>query len=128
MPKLWNLAVVSVLWPLVGLAQTSGGLWAEAQVSAASPYVQQSVVYTVRVVSRTNLATLDVDAPTVMGAALERLDEKPRSYARMLGGRQWVVNEYRYALTPLLPGTIEIPATKFPAFSAGRSLKDRVRK
>ena len=34
----------------------------------------------------------------------------------------------REGRNPQTGETIEIPATKFPAFSAGRSLKDRVRK
>ncbi|CAK0752731.1 hypothetical protein CCP3SC15_180017 [Gammaproteobacteria bacterium] len=84
---------------------------AEATLSADNPYVQQTVVYTVRVVSRTNVLEFSLDPPTVPGAALELLEEKPRTYARPTANGQMVVNEYRYALTPLVAGRIEVPST-----------------
>ncbi|CAK0750037.1 hypothetical protein CCP3SC1_1950002 [Gammaproteobacteria bacterium] len=90
----------------------SSQLQAEATVSVENPYVQQTVVYTVRVVSRTNVLEFSLDPPTAPGAAVELLEEKPRTYARPTANGQLVVNEYRYALTPLVAGRIEIPPTR----------------
>lgn len=85
---------------------------AEAVLSVETPYVQQTVIYTVRVVSRTNVLAFSLDPPTAPGAALELLEDKPRTYARPTVGGQMVVNEYRYALTPLVAGRIEVPPTR----------------
>ncbi|CAK0745814.1 hypothetical protein CCP3SC5AM1_1300003 [Gammaproteobacteria bacterium] len=84
---------------------------AEASISTNSPYVQQTLIYTVRVVTRTNVLEFSLNPPTVPGAALELLEDKPRTYARPTADGQMVVNEYRYALTPLVAGRIDVPPT-----------------
>ncbi|CAK0752279.1 exported hypothetical protein [Gammaproteobacteria bacterium] len=84
---------------------------AEALVSTTTPYIQQAIVYTVRVSSKTNVLQFSLDPPTVQGAAIEPLEEQPRTYTTRSGGTQKIVNEYRYALTPLVSGKVDIPAT-----------------
>jgi|GEM_PF-5825412 len=84
---------------------------AEALVSTTTPYIQQAIVYTVRISSKSNVLQFSLDPPTVQGAAIEPLEEQPRTYTTRSGGAQKIVNEYRYALTPLVSGKVEIPAT-----------------
>lgn len=75
------------------------------RVSEAIPYVRQSVLLTVRVVSSGNVLTLAPEAPVLETALVEPLDG-PRQVPLKSAG--WVT-EYDYALTPLVPGDVEIP-------------------
>ena len=87
--------------PPVVEVETSGGLF----------YEQQNIVYTVRVVSRDNLKTLNPAIPRIEGAILELVDG-PVASNRNYGQRK-IINEYHYKLTPLRSGEIVIPAIRF---------------
>ncbi len=89
-----------------------GTVWAEAQLATNDGYVQQTLIYTVRLVSRTNVLQISIDTPTIPGGALESLEDKPRSYTRSSQSGPLVVSEYRYALTVLNVGTLQIPPTR----------------
>lgn len=108
------IAVFILVNSPVVLARTSRlpNVTAEATISVDNPYVQQTVIYTVRAVSQTNVLEFTLDPPTIPGAVLEPLEDKPRTYARPTANGQYVVNEYRYTLTPLVAGRIEVPPTK----------------
>jgi hypothetical protein len=85
----------------------------ETEISEKTLYQQQSAIYTVRVVSDVNIRTLDTDVPRVEGAALEKLDGPIARARRAANGRQEIVNEYRYALTPIRSGEITIQPFSF---------------
>jgi hypothetical protein len=94
----------------------------EAEVSERSPFEQQNIVYTVRVVSSDNLKTLNPILPRIDGAALQKIDG-PVASSRTdeRGGNRKIVNTYHFKLTPLRPGDVVIPAIGFKgtqAFSA----------
>ncbi len=90
-----------------------GDIWAEAQISQQAPYVQQTLIYMVMVVSRSALSIVDPEPPVTQGLSLERLDEQPLNYPVNFKGTRYQVTAFRYALTPLTLGEIEIPPTHF---------------
>jgi len=84
----------------------------EVEVSDASPYLHQTVVYTVRVVSDSNILTIKPVVPTSEGVILEVIDG-PNTTMRYRGGRPEIVNEYHFALTPLKAGKLIVPPFEF---------------
>ena len=93
------------------MAQGSGAVWAEASVGKEAPYVQESVVYTVRIYSPGNLQTVEITPPSPTGASVEELERGTVS-TRVVRGRPYVVNQYHYVLTPLAPGRLEVPPAR----------------
>lgn len=80
----------------------------EVSAEPQSPYVQQQVVYTVRVFHRVDLRDGALNDPAVDGIPVERLGED-RSYREYRNGHRYSVIERRYALFPQHSGTLEIP-------------------
>lgn len=102
----WMMAA-GFAWPDPAAAR----IWAEAEISDTLPYVQQSVIYTVRVFSENNLSTADVYLPQVPSASFIKLDG-PIASARYIGRDRYIVNEYRYAFISMSPGKMHLPATR----------------
>jgi hypothetical protein len=75
------------------------------RVSEAIPYVRQSVVLTLRVISGGNVLSLAPETPVLETALIESLDGPRQTPVDSTG---WIT-EYHYALTPLAPGDVEIP-------------------
>ncbi len=81
----------------------------EAEVSEDEPYLQQSVIYTVRVISSRNLSRVDLKLPSLDGVAFEKLDGPKVRVQHNDKGQRRVVTEFQYALTPLRSGELWIP-------------------
>jgi hypothetical protein len=79
----------------------------EETLSGYQPYAQESVIYRIRIVSGENLKTVDVVLPSSNAVVFKRL-EGPVARMRTTGGRQEIVNEFHYALTPLRAGSITL--------------------
>jgi hypothetical protein len=77
-------------------------------------YEQQNVVYTVRVVSKGSLKTLNPVIPRIEGAILDQVDGPVAStrYSRQSNNLE-IINEYHFKLTPLRAGEIVIPPIGF---------------
>lgn len=86
----------------------------EIETSATRLYEQQSIVYTVRVVSSGNLKTLTPVIPRIDGAIMEQVDG-PVASTRYSGRSSSleIINEYHFKLTPLRSGEIVVPAIQF---------------
>ena len=81
---------------------TAGQPSVEVEVSESSPFEQQNIVYTVRVVSSDNLKTLNPILPRIEGAALQKVDGPAASLRTdKRSGNQKIVNTYHFKLTPL---------------------------
>jgi hypothetical protein len=101
--------------PGVGSPAAGGQPVVEVEIGGGAVYYeQQSIVYTVRVVSSGNLKTLNPAIPRIEGATLEHVDGPVASTrtSRRNGARE-IVNEYHFKLTPLRSGEIVIPAIRF---------------
>jgi len=86
----------------------------EVEVKETSPFEQQNIVYTVRVVSSDNLKTLNPILPRIEGAALQKVDGPVASLRTdNRSGNQEIVNTYHFKLTPLRSGEIVIPVISF---------------
>ena len=90
----------------------------EVSVSDLRPYIQQTLVLSLRIVSNSNLETVQPEIPNSAGLVIAKLDG-PVAKARTSGGKQEIVNEYRYALTPLTSGAISIPALRVKGTLSG---------
>jgi hypothetical protein len=84
----------------------------EVEVDTESPYVQQQVIYTVRLLYAVTLLDGQLDEPRAAGADMRRLGGDA-TFSRDIGGRRYSVVERRYALTPLSSGALTIEAPRF---------------
>lgn len=103
--------VVLGLTVLLG-GMSSGSLaaervWAEASVSKDRLYVHETAVYRVRVFSEGNLRSIEVAPPAAAGVSLEEL-EGPLTTTQTIRGRRYIVSEFRFALTPMMEGVIQV--------------------
>ncbi len=91
-------------------AQGNGQLAApevEVSLERRDPYVQQTLLMTVRVISEGNLQSLETQVPDSDGVLWKKIDG-PITTAETIRGQRRIVNTYHYAVTPLIPGRIEI--------------------
>jgi hypothetical protein len=113
-PMMPPLAYASYPGQMPAATSTSGQPNVEVEVSETSPFEQQNIVYTVRVVSSDNLKTLNPILPRIEGAALQKVDGPVASLRTdKRSGSQEIVNTYHFKLTPLRSGEIVIPVISF---------------
>lgn len=101
----------------------------ETEVEPKQPYVQQQMVYTVRLLTRAPLQQASLSEPQVANAIVQRLGED-KQYPTYRSGQQYQVVERRYVILPQHSGKLEIDG---PVLSAqvpdpkqrGNSLRDR---
>ncbi|MEN8176561.1 MAG: hypothetical protein ABFS23_12405, partial [Pseudomonadota bacterium] len=113
----WLFAVACLLPSLVMGAGKSGEIWAEGKLADSRVLVRQAVVFTVSIFSPNNLKTVDVHLPRVDGIIFEKLDG-PKARHEVRNRKRYIVNEFRYLVTPLRAGTVEIPPITLDASSA----------
>ncbi|HEY6131124.1 MAG TPA: BatD family protein [Halioglobus sp.] len=83
----------------------------EAEVDQHNVYVQGQVILTLRV-----LQSVQLEGRSISELKLDKAFVKPleqHSFQRTIDGRQWLVDEVRYAIFPEQSGTLEIPAQVF---------------
>jgi len=88
-------------------------LFLEVEVSSATSYVQQQIIYTVRFYQRIQLAQATLSEPKIEDAVVESLSEN--SYRTQIKGQQYLVTERNYAIFPQRSGTLEIPPVTLTA-------------
>jgi hypothetical protein len=108
-------------YPAANVAPAATAPTAEVQVSDTRFYEQQHGIYTVRIVSSGNIATLDRELPDIDGAVMEPIDG-PITTTRTDGNprNQEIVNTYRFRLTPLRSGEVTIPPIRFTGTLSNR--------
>src|SRR5471032_1364142 len=80
-----------------------------ATVSTESPYQNQSILYTVKMVSRAGLSNASLGELVVPNAIVAREGE-PQTRQAIEGGVPIILGEFRFIVTPLRPGPVIIPA------------------
>ena len=80
----------------------------EASISDSTPYEQQSLVYTLRIISSGNLKTATPELPQIGTVVLRQLGDSVTRSSKV-GGEQEMITEYRYLLMPFSSGVIQIP-------------------
>jgi hypothetical protein len=83
----------------------------ETSISDSTPYEQQSLVYTLRIISSGNLKTVSPELPQVGSVVLRPLGE-PVTRNGNTAGEQEMITEYRYLLMPFSSGVIQIPPAR----------------
>ncbi|MCP4696638.1 MAG: protein BatD [Gammaproteobacteria bacterium] len=106
------------LWRPLAAEMQDRNLWAEAHISDASPYLQQTLVYTLKLISKTALASANPDLSAIEGVSLKRIEGPLPTYFSSIRGQRYTVTEFHYALTPMMPGKIEIPPTQIKVTQA----------
>ena len=87
-------------------------LYIETSAEPKAPYVQQQVLYTIKLYFALNFSDGGLDDPQADGVAVHKLGQDAY-YSAEVGGRRYRVWERRYALTPERSGTVELPAVTF---------------
>ena len=78
-------------------------------VSSNKPYKNETILYTVRLVSPHNLNNISLETIAVEDAIVEHA-EKPKIEKETVNGVKRNVVEFNYLITPLKPGAMVIPA------------------
>jgi hypothetical protein len=90
------------------------GVFVEAEVDEASPYVQGEVRYTVRVFDGVGMLEGSLTEPKGDDLRVTPLGET-RSYETTVNGRPYRVHERQYAVAPLRSGDVTIPGVTLEA-------------
>ena len=102
-------------------------LFLDAEISSTEAYVQQQLVFTLRIYTAVHFSDAALDPLTIANALIEAPTET--RYNTMVGGRNYQVIERRFAVFPQSSGELNIPSLNFQAYVDGsrRSLLDRGR-
>jgi len=87
-------------------------LYLEASVEPKTPYVQQQVLYSVKLYFALNFSDGSMDEPHLDGVSAHKLGQDAY-YTAQVGGRSYRVWEKRYALTPEKSGSLTLPPVVF---------------
>lgn len=92
------------------VASEAGGapVFIETEVDPADPYVEQLLIYTVRVFQRIKLGDGNLGDPVFENAMVRRLGKENR-YQVQRDGQRYQVLERRYAILPQAVGELHIP-------------------
>lgn len=112
------LVLVLVL-SLGGARGAAASVSAEAWLGNTTPFVKESTLYTVRVLSSDPVRSVELVPPVIDGGALESLDEGPVSGEVYSGGRRYITNDFRYVFTPMRPGPVEIGPARLKVKGSG---------
>src|SRR5690606_14824139 len=104
-------------------ASTGEPVFIEGEADSQSPYVQQSVGYTLRLYYATPLVSGQLDQPEPDGAAIQRIGSDLQ-YTRELGGQRYTVVERRFLIVPERSGTLTIPGARFEGTGVGGYFDD----
>jgi hypothetical protein len=88
-------------------AGVSRDIWVESQLSRVDPFVGQQISYTFRFFNAVNVSDAKFQAPEFAGFKAKEI-EKRRSFRKIINGREFMVTELYYLLTPLEAGAVTI--------------------
>ncbi len=94
--------------PDTSASAISGVVYLDAQIDKNEVYVQEQLIYTVRLFHRIDLHDSTYTPPKVNNAVMETLGNK-REYLTTVNGASYQVAEQRYVLFPQQSGTLTIP-------------------
>lgn len=98
-------------------------LFLDVEISANDVYVQEQVLYTVRIYHRVSLAQASLTEPMITSAIIEKMGQD-KQYNRQIKGVNYRVIERRYAIFPQQSGELKIPPLTLNAqvvYSGSRS-------
>ncbi len=92
----------------------------EVQLSENRAYAQQTLLLTLELISSNNLISIDTRLPPSGTMVITNL-EGPLTSARDTNGKREIVNQFRFAVTPLKAGKLRVPAINIEGVVAGGS-------
>ncbi len=98
--------------PASATTRAGDDVFLEVEMEPASAYVQQQVLYTIRLFYAVNLLEGQIDEPQVSDAVVRRLGQDTQT-TRILDNRRYAMVERRYLLTPQQSGALKIPGPRF---------------
>ncbi len=85
----------------------SRDIWVESQLSQDDPYVGQQITYTFRFYNAVNVSDAKFQPPEFAGFKAKEI-EKRHSFRKIINGREFMITEVYYILTPLEAGAVAI--------------------
>jgi BatD DUF11 like domain len=85
-------------------------IFVETELDTAETYVQGQVILTLRLSTSVMISSLNISDMMVANAQVIKINET--QYQKLIGGRDHVVVEVKYALFPETPGTLDIPSVQ----------------
>ncbi|MBT3811468.1 MAG: protein BatD [Gammaproteobacteria bacterium] len=86
---------------------TNEDLFLQVEVSTTEPYIQQQVIYTLKLFRRVNIAQASLTEPELADALIEKLGEDT-NYNTQFQGENYVVTKRKYAIFPQKSGIATI--------------------
>lgn len=88
-------------------------VYIESEIDRESVYVQQQLIYTLRIFQSIQLENMNISEPEFDNAAMEKMEQN--SFQRRIGNTPYRVHELRYAIFPQETGELIIPEMVFTA-------------
>ncbi|MCP3954448.1 MAG: protein BatD, partial [Desulfobacterales bacterium] len=86
-------------------------VWVTSALSRQNPYAGQQITYTFQLYNAVQISDAKFQPPEFQGFSAKEIKDR-RSYRKVINGREHVVTEVHYILTPLSAGAVSIePAT-----------------
>lgn len=95
--------------PVVSSNNTDQPIFMEADLEKDSVYVQEQIIYTMRLLTSVDLNGLDSSDLDVKNAVVKKISET--QFQKNINGRNYGVVEVTYAIFPQQSGTISIPSS-----------------
>ncbi|TNF98271.1 MAG: hypothetical protein EP297_08505 [Gammaproteobacteria bacterium] len=108
----------------MGRQQSSIAPYVTLSISEKSPYQQQNIILTIKVISGDNLSVVTPQMPYSDKLVFRKIDG-PVTSAAKINRANVVVNEFHYAVTPLRPGNIQMPTISVTGETSGRTMPMR---
>ena len=91
----------------------SEDVFVEVNADPPQPYVQQHVLFTIRLYRAVDINNATIDEPKAQPGVMRVEKLNDTTYTKQIQGRTYRVNELRYVLIPLQSRDIEVPAINF---------------
>lgn len=114
---------VTVVAPSASLPEKDAPIFAEAEVSNTSPYLQEQIILTYRLYRKVEIRNATLDAPLEHFRKVELGD--PVETSRVINGVRYYISEASYALFPMQEGVLSIPPGIFQLDLIKRNSQDR---
>jgi len=96
--------------------QNTDDIFIDVEVSTKTPYVQEQVIYTIKLYRAVQTSNEGLTEPKVSGgqAIINKLDED-KKFETQLKGKRYIVNQWQYAIFPQSSGALKIEPFVFQA-------------
>lgn len=98
---------ITVLKAQVPSATKSEDLFLQVEVNTLTPYVQEQLIYTLKLYRKVNISQAALTEPELQDAVIEKLGEDT-NYNTQYQGENYVVTERKYAIFPQKSGAMSI--------------------